>query len=57
MNKYIYVIILVLLSGCAHYSKETNTFYGWGKYKDKEEEFESYPPLKDIVNFSVLKGD
>ena len=37
--------ITLLLNGCAHYNKATSTFYGWGKYKDKDVEMESSPPI------------
>lgn len=45
--KYITVgILLLYICGCAHYNKEKNTFYGWGKYKDADEEMESSPPIQ-----------
>ena len=49
------VIVLLFCTSCARYDKTTNTFYGWGKYKDAEEEFESTTPLSDIVNINLVK--
>lgn len=53
------VILSLCLVGCARYDKETNTMYSlWGaRYKDAEEEFETHPPFKDIVNIQGIKTD
>lgn len=41
--RFIIVLLVLSLSGCAN-CKGT-TFWGWGKYKDKDIEIESTPPV------------
>lgn len=48
-------VCILLCYGCAHYDKEKNIFYGYGRYKDSEIEIESKPIFSDLVNISALR--
>ncbi len=49
------IILILLLTSCAHYNPDTKTLWGYGKYKDKDVEIESHGLLKDIVNIQGIK--
>ena len=58
------LILISLLTSCAHYNPDNHTFYGWGKVREetradgtKIQEMESNSPLKDILNFQFLKNN
>ena len=48
-------IFLISLTSCARFDKETMTFYGYGRYKDKDVEIESKPLFSDLVNISGIR--
>ena len=50
---WILIIYSILSVGCAHYNKNTNTFYGFGRYKDAEVEMES--TLFPLPNLEIDK--
>lgn len=52
--KRLFVALFLVLSmtGCAICNGKV--FLGWGRYKDKDFEIESSPPLKDIVSINAV---
>ena len=44
--------VIVMLTGCA--TCDGKWFIGWGKYKNKDFELESSPPLKDIISINAV---
>ena len=42
------IFLTISLTGCA--SCKGTTFWGYGRYKDKEVEIESHGPLKGVVD-------
>lgn len=43
---------LMFLSSCAHVSEDGRTFYGWGRFKNKDIEIESNSPLQELISVS-----
>lgn len=51
------ILICILNISCARYNPATKTMYSLfgGRYKDKDVEFEAYPPIKDLISINAIK--